>query len=65
MSMPKGKCPRCGAEYTGWALSNPEHRKCDKCGADLVMTNEEKTKVVNDKPPRENALFSILWRLVC
>ena len=55
MSMPKGKCPKCGAEYVGWALSNPQHRKCDKCKIDLVVINEEKTKVVNDKPPRENA----------
>ncbi len=45
MSIPKAKCLKCGAEYIGWSLSNPQHRKCDKCGADLEVINEEKTKV--------------------
>ena len=53
--MLKCKCPKCGAEYVGWALSNPKHRKCSKCGVDLVTINEEKPKVVNDKPPSKNA----------
>ncbi len=52
MSIPKAKCPKCGAEYTGWALSNPRHRKCRKCGADLVITDEQTAKkVVDDYPP--------------
>jgi len=47
LGLPKAKCPKCGAEYVGWALSNPGHRKCAKCGADLVVIAEEKPKVSN------------------
>jgi len=54
--MLKGKCPKCGAEYTGWALSNPQHQKCRKCGAELVITDEQTAKkIVNGEPPSENA----------
>lgn len=49
--MLKGKCPKCGAEYVGWALSNPQERKCSKCGGRLVVIAEGKPKVVNDYPP--------------
>jgi len=24
--MSKGKCPKCGAHYYGWALTNPEYQ---------------------------------------
>jgi len=60
MSIPKAKCPKCGAEYTGWALSNPRHRKCRKCGADLVITDEQTAKkIVDDYPLRKNAWILI------
>ena len=53
--MLKAKCPKCGAEYSGWALSNPHRQKCNKCRVELVIINEEKTKVVkNGKPPPPN-----------
>jgi len=55
MSMLKGKCPKCGAQYVGWALSNLQNRKRSKCGEHLVVISEEKPKVVNDKPLPKSA----------
>jgi len=43
--MLKGKCPKCGAKYFGWALRFARHRKCDKCGVDLEITGNEVPKV--------------------
>jgi DNA-directed RNA polymerase subunit RPC12/RpoP len=34
-----GKCARCGKQYTGWALSRPEHQKCNDCGVKLIIRN--------------------------
>ncbi len=34
------KCARCGKQYFGWALSNPEHQKCPYCGSRLAIHNE-------------------------
>ena len=33
---PKAICPKCGAEYVGWAL---EHKAqyCEKCGTELEV----------------------------
>jgi len=53
--MLKAKCPKCGAQYVGWALSNLQNRKCSKCEEHLVVIAEGKPQVVNDKPPRKNA----------
>ena len=33
----KGKCPRCGARYFGWALKEPVHQYCDECGSELEV----------------------------
>jgi len=54
--MLKAKCPKCGAQYVGWALSNLQNRKCSKCGEHLVVISEEKPKVVNDRPLLKNRL---------
>jgi len=51
--MLKAKCPKCGAQYVGWALAKLQHQKCDKCGERLVVTAEEKPQVVNDKPSKK------------
>ena len=59
----KGKCPKCGREYIiGWALCNPEHQTCPKCGAKLEITEgcgasdekkeTEKTIDRPENPPR-------------
>jgi hypothetical protein len=31
----EGICPKCGARYYGWALSNPRYQMCGKCGVSL------------------------------
>jgi hypothetical protein len=38
----KGKCPMCGAIYYGWALGNPSHQKCERCGNSLEISAIEK-----------------------
>lgn len=37
--IPKGICPKCKALHVGWALLNPRHQTCRKCGAALEITN--------------------------
>jgi len=34
----KGKCPKCGASYYGWALENPLHQRCEQCGSSLEIS---------------------------
>ena len=36
--MLQGICPRCGTRFYGWALKNPEHQDCSRCGAWLDIT---------------------------
>jgi uncharacterized OB-fold protein len=36
----KGKCPKCGARYYGWALKEPVHQYCDECGSELDVYEE-------------------------
>jgi hypothetical protein len=38
----KGKCPKCGAIYYGWALGNPLYQKCERCGNNLEISTIEK-----------------------
>lgn len=42
--IPEAKCPKCGARYFGWALRDPRHRICKKCGAKLKIVNKKKRK---------------------
>lgn len=35
----EGKCPKCGTHRIGFALRNPRHQTCPKCGAGLEITN--------------------------
>ena len=35
--MLEGKCPKCGRHFIGWALANPRHQTCDKCGVGLEI----------------------------
>jgi hypothetical protein len=39
MSIIKGYCPKCGAHYFGWALSNPDHQSC-LCGGPLQVQDD-------------------------
>ena len=38
--MLKGKCPKCGHCYVGWALANPRYQTCSKCGVGLEITDD-------------------------
>ena len=32
-----GKCPKCGEQYYGWALKNPDDQYCEACGSGLEI----------------------------
>jgi DNA-directed RNA polymerase subunit RPC12/RpoP len=36
--MPEGKCPKCGASFAGWALTEDRYQTCPKCGILLEVT---------------------------
>ena len=38
--MIEGKCPKCGTHRVGWALLNPRHQACPKCGAGLDIIKD-------------------------
>jgi hypothetical protein len=40
--MIEGKCPKCGDRYYGWALLEPRHQSCEKCGVGLLITEDGK-----------------------
>lgn len=37
--MLKGKCPKCGKVYYGWALKVPRNQFCNTCGVGLKITD--------------------------
>jgi DNA-directed RNA polymerase subunit RPC12/RpoP len=39
--IPEAKCPKCGDRSFGWALLDPKHQKCKKCGAQLEILNKQ------------------------
>ena len=41
--MPEAKCSKCGADYHGWALLNPRHQTCSRCGTRLKIRVGERT----------------------
>ena len=40
--MLEGKCPQCGQQYFGLALTNPRYQTCDRCGAALEIRDGDK-----------------------
>jgi hypothetical protein len=40
MSGLEGICPKCGARYYGWALTNPVEQKCEQCGISLEISRD-------------------------
>ena len=44
-----GKCAKCGKQYIGWALSQPEHQYCDDCGIKLIIRNMGVNYPIDDK----------------
>jgi hypothetical protein len=47
-----GTCLKCGASYCGWALTNPEHQKCDRCGSELEIRRDDLVIQAFDFPSR-------------
>ncbi len=41
--MLEGKCPECGFYRIGWALGNPRHQTCPKCGTGLEIAEGGRT----------------------
>ncbi|MBA7505258.1 hypothetical protein ES706_03923 [subsurface metagenome] len=35
--MLEARCPKCGALFYGWALTEPEHQTCLECGTELEI----------------------------
>ncbi|MFC1892942.1 hypothetical protein ACFLYR_02740 [Chloroflexota bacterium] len=40
--MLEGKCPKCEGCYRGWALINPRHQSCPRCGVGLEITDGDR-----------------------
>ena len=43
-NIPEAKCPKCGYHCCGWALLEPEHQICPKCGCKLELVREQKSE---------------------
>ena len=37
MNVLEGRCPQCGAHYSGWALESQRNQICQYCGAALEI----------------------------
>ena len=48
--MIEGKCPKCGYYCLGWALLNPRHQTCPKCGTGLEII-EGSRKIITGYSP--------------
>jgi uncharacterized protein (DUF983 family) len=45
----KAFCPKCGAEYCGWGLTDPVQQKCDQCGSYLNISINGVIVVAQDR----------------
>ncbi len=54
----EGKCPKCGFHRMGWALRNPRHQTCHKCGVELEIT-EDGRRVLEGYSPFTAERYSI------
>ena len=43
VDMFKGRCPKCGKWYYGWALCQQRNQSCTNCGVGLLITDDGKT----------------------
>ena len=48
--MLKGKCPKCGKVYYGWALKVPRNQFCNTCGVGLSITDESGSTLTGYSP---------------
>ena len=39
--MPEGKCPKCGALFVGWALTDRQQQTCPECGVTLDIVDDD------------------------
>jgi Mrp family chromosome partitioning ATPase len=40
INMIEGTCPKCNRRYYGWALLRPGNSHCEKCGNELLLTED-------------------------
>ena len=48
--MLKGKCPKCGKVYYGWALKAPRNQFCNICGLGLEITDDSGETITGYSP---------------
>ena len=48
--MLEGVCPKCGIQRIGWALRNPRHQTCPKCGEGLQITESGRSITTGYSP---------------
>lgn len=59
--MIKGRCPKCGKEYYGWALQEPQHQHCEVCETLLLIYDEELEKTEEGRQQRDFFLQQERW----
>lgn len=48
--MIEGRCNKCGAQFYGWTLLNPQHQTCERCGG-LLELNQEGQRIASGHQP--------------
>jgi len=56
--MIEGKCPKCGYYRVGWALLNPRHQTCTKCGTGLGISDGGR-KIITGYSPFSAERYSL------
>jgi hypothetical protein len=57
VDMIEARCPQCRAYYCGWALLNPRHQTCSKCGTALEITEDGRPVARGYSPFTAEKLF--------
>ena len=45
-----GKCPKCGATYSGWALKSPWYQLCDNCDSEIEIKDYQSKPLTTGSP---------------
>jgi hypothetical protein len=56
--MIEGKCPKCGYYRLGWALLNPRHQTCPRCGTGLEITEDGRKLATGYSPFSADRYFT-------
>jgi len=48
--MLQGKCPKCNSYFFGYALLNPKHQYCPKCGLGLEISENGQRLFIGYSP---------------